>query len=569
MFGVQFFNLNGKDIYSTPEKFTKNARKEINNHLKNSSQSKKLQNQRLKYINSSPLSTRRPINSNDLNDNNNDNIINNNNNNSITSRLKIFNAPHVPSKLSQQIATTSSTSTVDDDCMSISSEKSINSVNSQTSTGSNNSSKKKLFKFLTRSKSNDSTNSLNSNSNLSINSRSQQQQSQQHNHINQQGYNTSVSIPLERLPTNHSQFTTSTSMSTNTGSATLENSSSIFSTNLRQIYTNSTTPTFNTSSSVNNTMNNNNSTSGLLPEGYITLEDALPRDYSDMYSSDLTAQRFSNGRPIFTKRNLSNWELNDIRSLLIITELRSEWGNKLPIIISKNYYTNIKFNFIYLPLNSTDDEFIKILSNSDLYKESKFDLNFKIKTATHIIKNSRLRHANYLINNYNIPNNYFKEDGNLINSENDENIKIYNNFLKYEWRNIIENYLLNLAVESQCRLEFKFRCSNLKKDRLKLLDNISNNNSNNNNISNNVKNPLLSQAILNNSHQISGGLLSNSIKLTTDEKNNIWNDVQKTVCNRLELDWSPDNHGTRNNQQQNQQQYQQQYQQQQQQVQQV
>ncbi|GMF58049.1 unnamed protein product [[Candida] boidinii] len=246
MFGVQLFNLNGKDIYSTPEKFTKNARKEINNHLKSSSQSKKLQNQRLKYINSSPLSTARPVSSNDLNDD----IIttHNNNNNSITSRLKIFNAPHVPSKLSQQIATTSSTSTVDEDCMSISSEKSINSINSQASTGSNNSSKKKLFKFLTRSKSNDSTNSINSNSNLSINSRSQQQQPQQQHRINQQGYNTSVAIPLERLPTNHSQFTTSTSMTTNTGSATLENSNSIFSTNLRQIYTNSTAPTFTSSS---------------------------------------------------------------------------------------------------------------------------------------------------------------------------------------------------------------------------------------------------------------------------------------------------------------------------------
>ncbi|GMF60789.1 unnamed protein product [[Candida] boidinii] len=310
-------------------------------------------------------------------------------------------------------------------------------------------------------------------------------------------------------------------MTTNTGSATLENSNSIFSTNLRQIYTNSTAPTF-TSSSVNNTnntYNNNTANSGLLPEGYISLEDALPRDYSDMYSSDLTAQRFSNGRPIFTKRNLSNWELNDIRSLLIITELRSEWGNTLPVIISKNYYSNIKFNFVYLPLNSTDDEFIKILSNSDIYKESKFDLNFKIKTATHIVKNSRLRHANYLINNYSIPNDYFQEDGNLINSENDENIKTYNNFMKYEWRNIIENYLLNLAVESQCRLEFKFRCSNLKKDRLKLLDNISNNSPSssssssanaNSNKSSNAKNPLLSQAILNNSHQISGGLLSNS-----------------------------------------------------------
>ncbi|KAF4006113.1 Protein MTH1 domain protein [Saccharomyces cerevisiae] len=66
----------------------------------------------------------------------------------------------------------------------------------------------------------------------------------------------------------------------------------------------------------------------------VSLDEALPKTFYDMYSPDILladpSNILCNGRPKFTKRELLDWDLNDIRSLLIVEKLRPEWGNQLP-----------------------------------------------------------------------------------------------------------------------------------------------------------------------------------------------------------------------------------------------
>ncbi|ODV87531.1 hypothetical protein CANARDRAFT_26924 [[Candida] arabinofermentans NRRL YB-2248] len=304
---------------------------------------------------------------------------------------------------------------------------------------------------------------------------------------------------LRRLKTNNSISTTNTNT---TSSSSLFSSSSNY--QLAAIYTNTTMPTINTSN-INNTESSNFN-------GKVLLNDVLPKDFTDYYSPDLKVDKFSNGRPKFTKRNLKNWELNDIRSLLIIDELNPSWGFKLPEIITP-FQSNYKFRLVYLPLLATDLEIVEVLINSDIYLESKFDFEFKLKTATYIVQQARLRHKSLLINQLNLSESLFN-DANLLNNPQ------YDNYLKFEWRNIIENYLLNLAIESQCRFEFKLKCSNLKKIKQSKSTNTSNS--------------------VNNNKDLYRMVLKNNLELNDDLKFKIWQDVQKNVYKNLELDWIPD-----------------------------
>ncbi|KAG7746841.1 hypothetical protein KL912_003970 [Ogataea haglerorum] len=196
--------------------------------------------------------------------------------------------------------------------------------------------------------------------------------------------------------------------------------SSLFS-HLTQIYTNTTLPT-------------QVSEPAAVPEGCISLADALPHDFRDYYSPDLQTLRFPNGRPTFTKRGLRDWELNDLRSLLIVDALRPEWHGKVPQVVSP--YPTIPLRIQVLPLDASDTEYVQLLASSDIYKESRFDEDFRRKTANYIVQQARQRHASQFQSRV---------------------------FLKYEWRNIVENYLLNLAIENQCRYEFKVKISGLKK----------------------------------------------------------------------------------------------------------
>ncbi|KAH3674337.1 hypothetical protein WICMUC_003363 [Wickerhamomyces mucosus] len=226
---------------------------------------------------------------------------------------------------------------------------------------------------------------------------------------------------------------------------------------------------------------------------YLTLQQALPTSFEDIYLPELLSDpnMLIDGRPSFTKRPLIDWDLNDIRSLLIVSELKPEWNFQIPII-----YSPQGFKMEYLPLNSNDELIIKTLVSSDIYKESKFDMEFRIQTAKYTVYTARTKHAQL--------NKYQPGQQPVLS--------------KPEWRNIIENFMLNLAVESQCRYEFKKHISDLKS-----LSKISGSRDNN----------LLKKALLKD-NQIQA-------KLTKEQKFQVWKNIQSSLYNRLGLDWKPDN----------------------------
>lgn len=271
----------------------------------------------------------------------------------------------------------------------------------------------------------------------------------------------------------------------------------------------------------------------------ISLDDALPKTFYDMYSPEILladpSNVLCNGRPKFTKRELLDWDLNDIRSLLIVERLRPEWGNQLPEVITMG--NNMpQFRLQLLPLYSSDETIIATLVNSDLYMEANLDYEFKLTSAKYTVATARKRHEQITGRNETIMN-----------------------LSKPEWRNIIENYLLNIAVEAQCRFDFKQRCSEYKKWKLQqsnlkrpdmpppsliprrnssetksllkkaLLKNIQLKNPNNN------LDELMMRAGTPSNQQG-----KNKVSLTKEEKATIWSQCQAQVYQRLGLDWQPD-----------------------------
>ncbi|CEP60703.1 Std1p LALA0_S01e17018g [Lachancea lanzarotensis] len=280
----------------------------------------------------------------------------------------------------------------------------------------------------------------------------------------------------------------------------------------------------------------------------ILLQDALPKTFYDMYASELLLDSHNllcNGRPKFTKRELLDWDLNDIRSLLMVERLRPEWGYKFPTIefdttsittSASTAKTPVpQFRFQLLPLDSSDDMIIRCLVESDLYLEANLDYEFKLTSARYTVSAARKRHEQ------------------LVGRH--EPVMILS---KPEWRNIIENYLLNIAVEAQCRFDFKRHCAEFKKwKQLQAL----------------VKKPdmpppstipqrkrepsLLRRTLLKNTaikstsssipeetlpigtHTAFKGS-SPKISLTKDEKSMLWSQCQSQVYSRLGLDWTPD-----------------------------
>ncbi|KAG0671857.1 Msn3-like protein [Maudiozyma exigua] len=281
---------------------------------------------------------------------------------------------------------------------------------------------------------------------------------------------------------------------------------------------------------------------------HLTLEDALPKTFFDMYAPELFTQDPSkilyNGRPTFTKRELLDWDLNDIRSLLIVDQLKPEWGNKLPEIITNE--SNLpNFKFILLPLYSSDEFIINTLVNSDLYIEANLDYEFKLTSAKYTVAAARKRHEQMTGLNEQIMN-----------------------LSKPEWRNIIENYLLNIAVESQCRFDFKQQCSEFKKWKIQQTNlkkpdmpppsviPMSIHQSNNGKTSNTLlKKALLKNMQMKNIQQQQQNSIDNTlmtggapdsnvavpkVSLTKEEKASIWSHCQAQVYQRLDLDWKPD-----------------------------
>ncbi|CAI4353134.1 BTE_collapsed_G0011350.mRNA.1.CDS.1 [Saccharomyces cerevisiae] len=271
----------------------------------------------------------------------------------------------------------------------------------------------------------------------------------------------------------------------------------------------------------------------------VSLDEALPKTFYDMYSPDILladpSNILCNGRPKFTKRELLDWDLNDIRSLLIVEKLRPEWGNQLPEVITVG--DNMpQFRLQLLPLYSSDETIIATLVHSDLYMEANLDYEFKLTSAKYIVATARKRHEH-------------------ITGRNEAVM----NLSKPEWRNIIENYLLNIAVEAQCRFDFKQRCSEYKKWKLQqsnlkrpdmpppsiiprknstetksllkkaLLKNIQLKNPNNN----------LDELMMRSS-AATNEQGKNKVSLSKEEKATIWSQCQAQVYQRLGLDWQPD-----------------------------
>lgn len=281
--------------------------------------------------------------------------------------------------------------------------------------------------------------------------------------------------------------------------------SSIFSNDLNSLYTHDTISTNDTITDDNTNYNDSS---------VLALNQALPTDYTDYYSPDLDVDKFSNGRPTFTKRPLKNWELNDLRSLLIYPELNPKWHNKIPKIRSP--YPNMDFRIQIIPNYLADNEIINQLANSDIYKEANFEINFKLKTAGYIVERARLRHKQILIDSFGLNPNSFIENSNLLG-----NIQ-YDCYFKFEWRNIIENYLLNLGIEYECRCEFKSRISKLKKI---TQEKISTDSGKSIKSSAALKNDLYKKV-----------LLENKSHITEDVKMGIWKDVQSQIYKKLNMD---------------------------------
>ncbi|KAK9359211.1 hypothetical protein V1504DRAFT_435046 [Lipomyces starkeyi] len=139
-------------------------------------------------------------------------------------------------------------------------------------------------------------------------------------------------------------------------------------------------------------------------------------------------------RPSFTRRDLIDWEKNDLRSLCIVTELKPEWlpAEPTPTASSLQSPTQITpplreehFRIIVLPLCADDETIVYTLAGSDLYVEFGFSMNHRVRLARETI-NICLRH---------------RRDKAVL--------------AKPEWRRVIDNYLLALGCEAQGRVEFK------------------------------------------------------------------------------------------------------------------
>lgn len=187
----------------------------------------------------------------------------------------------------------------------------------------------------------------------------------------------------------------------------------------------------------------------------VSIADVIPRDYSAYYCAEVLSNRsqlLPSGRPVFTDRSLVDWKINDLRSLLIVDQLKPQWGKCVPRLKEKG------FRLMHLPLTASDDEIVETLATSDLYREHNFDHDFLVQTAKYTVHAARER-AYY---------RYCKEVKSrtvvprMSRSMSDVPLT------RPEWRNVIENYLLNLGCEAQCRRDYKDACVELKKHKAML-----------------------------------------------------------------------------------------------------
>lgn len=257
----------------------------------------------------------------------------------------------------------------------------------------------------------------------------------------------------------------------------------------------------------------------------LPLATVVPNDFSDMYGDDVVSDsRNLNalGRPLFTQRDLIDWNLNDLRSLLVVERLKPQWNGELPLIAEKGY------RMILLPLDSSDEEIIDTLVRSDIYKEHNFDEKFLRQTAKYTVEAARQRPSP--------PSSLSSSPSSLLGSPVFDFDQKRPALTKPQWRNIIENYLLNLGCEAQCRLDYKKACVILKKQKQQQME-----------LNNNGSNSLLKKALLTSSSTspdfpsyFKAHLHNGKPGLSRSEKQTVWVSVQKKLYDRLGLDWEAD-----------------------------
>lgn len=249
-----------------------------------------------------------------------------------------------------------------------------------------------------------------------------------------------------------------------------------------------------------------------------TVQQVLPADFSEWYPPETLVpnQLTEMGRPRFTQRDLVDWEVNDLRSLLIIENIPRSWNGQIPSL------EDPRFEILVLSRQLDDDSIAQALACSNLYMEHDLDIKFRIQTARYTLQATRQRRA----------------DPQKLTT-----------LSVAEWRNVIENYLLNIACEAQSRLDYKRACAVMKKKKRQAgndyVDYEQAQYSNNQSTS-----PLLRQAImtsLSTSPNVPAYLrdrLLNSHKkkqsLSLEEKQTLWVQVQTNLYQRLGLDWHPD-----------------------------
>jgi len=241
----------------------------------------------------------------------------------------------------------------------------------------------------------------------------------------------------------------------------------------------------------------------------LSLRSCLPSSFIDMYAPEVISdsKHLNNlGRPKFTDRGLVDWGLNDVRTLLIVCEMRPEWNGCLPRVAEPGYRMQL------LPLDASNETLVQVLVDSDIYKEHGFDERFRIQTAEYTVEAARRRRSS-----------------------------CQQPLTKPEWRNIIENYLLNLGCEAQCRLDYKRSCMKLKKqkhDTEKAARRLSSS----------PPSSLLKKALLASSstspdfpsYLATKPAKPRSLSLSRQEKQSIWVQVQTELYERLGLDWEAD-----------------------------
>lgn len=209
----------------------------------------------------------------------------------------------------------------------------------------------------------------------------------------------------------------------------------------------------------------------------IPLRESLPRDFSRYYEPEVYANEKNIneiGRPKHTDRNLVDWGLNDVRSLLF----RPEKARKWPKIQEPG------FHIVSLPLDASDDVLVDILAHSDLFKEHKWlTVHVRSEIAAHVVHAAREASG-----------------GNSC-------------LTLPQWRHMVEEYMLNLACQVQCRLDFRKSLSQLKQTKSEIYGSDTDS---------------CSPPELQPEH------------VTVEERCRLWRSCQKALYNRLNLDWKLD-----------------------------